>query len=541
MRPYLNNVSGKSVSDVITLQGGINTCYDKTFIEDNQMPYMWNMALLEPPTLSIRNSRVSMAWYLEDTTTFAMGETLALFASSSKILYQIMDMRTDENPDADAYVYRYITSGGGFMKKEFVGSVIYSSRYYICECVDAQNKYIIIGTMGKKYIYTEGSEMVDSKDLNYGILECHKNRLFVANGTSLKFSRKREYDNFEINDDDVENTAGELNITNAKGKIVAIKPYDGKLIIFCERSWHILYGNSPNPKVDQFTLVDMDDGIGCVSDKTVNICDRRLYWMDTDATIYQYNGSYINRVSEPYGNDNYASYGGIKGIGIHMASLHDVRMASYDSKLYVIVRRDPLLGALNDTALVYDTRTRVWWVEDGAFAEICRLDVDTRTSAYSRSDFLIGAMYNGDLVIMNTEPIGKDLLFNLETRECDYIDINYGLETKTWLLGSVKHKKTLTNVWFQADADAKVYVSDHWTDILPWGAVPDNDYIKIGELKSASSHSMEHPTQYFHEGEERQRMIIPRMYMQRVNALAIRVEGKGNARFYLLEKEWRIK
>ena len=224
-----------------------------------------------------------------------------------------------------------------------------------------------------------------------------------------------------------------------------------------------------------------------------------------------------------------------------MASLHDVRMASYDSKLYVIVRRDPLLGALNDTALVYDTRTRVWWVEDGAFAEICRLDVDTRTSAYSRSDFLIGAMYNGDLVIMNTEPIGKDLLFNLETRECDYIDIDYGFETKTWLLGSVKYKKTLTNVWFQADADAKVYVSDHWTDILPWGAVPDNDYIKIGELKSASSHSMEHPTQYFHEGEERQRMIIPRMYMQRVNALAIRVEGKGNARFYLLEKEWRIK
>ena len=541
MRPYLNNVSGKSVSDVITLQGGINTCYDKTFIEDNQMPYMWNMALLEPPTLSVRNSRVSMAWFLEDTNTFAMGETLALFASSSKILYQIMDMRTDENPDADAYIYRYITSGGGFMKKEFVGSVIYSSQYYICECVDAQNKYIIIGTMGKKYIYTEGGEMVDSKDLNYGLLECHKNRLFVANGTSLKFSHLREYDNFEINSDDVENTAGEINITNAKGKIVAIKPYDGKLIIFCERSWHILYGSSPNSEVDQFTLVDMDDGVGCVSHKTVNICDRRLYWMDTDTAIYQYNGSYINRVSEPYGNDNYASYGGIKGIGIHMASLHDVRMASYDSRLYVIVRRDPLLGSLNDTALVYDVRTRVWWVEDGAFAEICRLDVDTRTSAYSRSDFLIGAMYNGDLVIMNTEPIGKDLLFNLETRECDYIDIKYGFETKTWLLGSVKHKKTLTNVWFQADANAKVYVSDHWTDILPWGAVPDDDYIKIGELKSASSHSMDRPSKYFHEGTERQRLMIPRMYMQKVNALAIRVEGTGNAQFYLLEKEWRIK
>lgn len=541
MRPYLNNVSGKSVSDVITLQGGINTCYDKTFIEDNQMPYMWNMALLEPPTLSVRNTRTSLAWFMEDTATFAMGKTLELFASSSKILYQIMDMRTEENPNADSHVYRYITSGGGYMTKEYVGSVIYADKYYICECVDAQNKYIIIGVMGKKYIYTEGGEMIDSNDLNYGILECHKNRLFVANGTSLKFSHLREYDNFEINDDDVENTAGEINITNAKGKIVAIKPYDGKLIIFCERSWHILYGSSPNPEVDQFALVDMDDGIGCISNKTVNICDRRLYWMDTDTTIYQYNGSYINRVSEPYGSDNYASYGGIKGIGIHMPSLHEIRMASYDSRLYVIVRRDPLYGALNDTALVYDTRNRIWWIEDGAFAEICRLDVDTKTSAYSRSDFLIGAMYNGDLVIMNTEPIGKDLLFNLETRECDYIDIKYGFETKTWLLGSVKHKKTLTNVWFQADADAKVYVSDHWTDVNPWGAVPDDDYIKIGELKGSSSHSMERPSRYFHEGTERQRLIVPRMYMQKVNALSIRVEGSGNAQFYLLEKEWRIK
>ena len=88
---------------------------------------------------------------------------------------------------------------------------------------------------------------------------------------------------------------------------------------------------------------------------------------------------------------------------------------------------------------------------------------------------------------------------------------------------------------------AKVYVSDHWTDVNPWGAVPDDDYIKIGELKGSSSHSMERPSRYFHEGTERQRLIVPRMYMQKVNALSIRVEGSGNAQFYLLEKEWRIK
>jgi hypothetical protein len=31
------------------------------------------------------------------------------------------------------------------------------------------------------------------------------------------------------------------------------------------------------------------------------------------------------------------------------------------------------------------------------------------------------------------------------------------------------------------------------------------------------------------------------MYMQKINAFSIRVEGKGYGEFYLLEKEWRMK
>ena len=107
MKPFLNRVSGKSVSDVITLQGGLNTCYDKTFIEDNQLSYMWNVALLNPPTLSVRNSRVSLAWYMEETTDFATGKVLEMFSSSSKNLYTIEDRRTEEDRNADSHIYKY--------------------------------------------------------------------------------------------------------------------------------------------------------------------------------------------------------------------------------------------------------------------------------------------------------------------------------------------------------------------------------------------------------------------------------------------------
>ncbi len=542
MKPFLNKVGGKSISDVITLQGGLNTCYDKTFIEDNQMAYMWNVALLNPPTLSVRNSRISLAWYMEDTTDFATGKIQKLFTSSSKVLYAIEDRRTPQNTEADSYLYKYTYNSNGMLDKVYVGSVPYSVELSMCECRDANNVYIIISTPLSKYIYTEGGELKTAEDKNTGIVTCHKNRLWVGDGTSLKFSNLRQYDNFEISEDDPINTAGEINITNSKGKIVALIPYDGKLIIFCERSWHILYGDSPNAEVNQFTLVDADDGIGCISQNTVNICDRCLYWMDTDTKVYRYNGSYVTRVSEPHGGDNYASYGGIKNIGIHMSALDKIRMASYDSYLYIIVQRSPLSDAENDTILVYDTRNRVWWAEDGEFNEIVRYDVDTNTRAFTRSDFLIGAKYNGDIVMMNTQPTGQDLLFDIVTRNCDYVKVKYGFETKTWILGTVKHKKTLTDVWLQADAEAKVYVSDHWTNIEPWQEEAlEKRYILIGETKRVGNHQMDKPNQYYHEGGERQRLIVPRMYMQKVNAMAVRIVGEGDAKFFLLEKEWRIK
>ena len=619
MRPYLNNVTGKSTSDVITLQGGLNTCYDKTFIKDNQMPYMWNVCPLKSPTLSTRLERMTLAWFLDSTVNYAVGKALALFVSSSKTLYEIEDRGVSN----DAQLYKYVPNLGNYVKT-FVGNITRSSRYYICECRDAANIYIMISTGSVGYKYTEGGAFVTASN-NVGILAGHLNRLWVASGTSLKFSALRDYDDFitnykisyvngdtdnfiinqtnfisavqtygfnigfykvtaannsgtitttvsyydenywrelsnfpsnafstqNINDGEEktitvtvssDSTAGEINITNAKGNIVALVPYDGKLIIFCERSWHVLYGSSPNPDVNQFYLVDMNDGLGCISHTTYTICDRKLYWMDTDCNVYSYNGSSVIRVSEPYGSkEYYAQYGGIKDIGIAKTKLYNIRMSSYDSYVYIILTRSSETGTGNDTTLVYDSRNRVWWAEDGELCEITRWDTDLNTPFHNRTDMLVGCRFNGDLVLMNYAEGGKDTLFNVTTRENDEVKIEYAFETKTWVLGSVKHKKSLTNVWFDADAKATVAVCDNWTDKNPWNNSIEEGYVILGELKSVSTHNILSPTVYSHEGGERQRFIIPKMYLQKVNAFSVRVEGKGAAQFYLLEKEWRLK
>ena len=533
MRPLLRNLSGKSQSDIIYLNGGLNTCSDQTEIRDNQLSHMWNVSLMESPTLSTRSNRLSLAWLMDDKSIYARGKALALFTSSSKTLYEIEEISGDNNN-----LYKYIPNNG-YLEKIFVGSVEKADSYSICECRDASDIYIFISTPSKLYKYTEDDAMVEVNAYK-GIIAGHKNRLWVASGNMLRFSNLSQYDNFTIDDQDPVNTAGEIQVTNAKGNIVAIVPYDGKLIILCDRSWHVLYGSSPNPEVDQFYLVDMDDGVGCCSRKGYAICDRALYWIDSDVSVYRYNGSSLVKISEPYGNDNYAQYGGIKNFRLNRLRLPYAVFGSFDNYLYICLTADITSGALNDTFLVYDTRNRVWWVEDGAFSDMIRWDTDVNTSFFNKTDYLIGAKYNGDLTILNMmQDDGNDIEFNLTTRDFDEVPIEYEFETKTWLLNSVKNKKTLTDIWWQANAEAEVFVFDNWTHHTP--GQPDITFLPVGKLNKVGTHDILTPTQYFHEGTERQRQIIPRMYMQRVNAFTIRVKGQGKGDFHLLEKEWRIR
>lgn len=552
MKPYLNRVSGKpSKADVTLFSGGLNTCYDKSFIKDNQLPFMINVTLKKSPTLKTRDSRTSLGWFLDDTTSFAQYPVVKMFSSTTKTLYVIEDRATEENPTADNHVYKYTINSSKVLTKIYVGSVVHSNKYFMCECRDANYQYIIISTWNKRYqfkvdeVFDSATGITACEDTNAGIVACHKNRLWIANGTSLKFSRLREYNDFTVDADDLANTAGEMNVTNAKGDITAIIPYDGKLMVFCEGSRHVIYGSSSNADIDQFSIVDFDDGIGCVSDETITICNRQLFWLDSDFSVYRYNGSYTNKISEPYGNDDYASYGGIKDIGHQQIRIKKFVVCSYDEYIYISMQRSLLASAVNDTLLVYDTKNRVWWAEDGDISHMIRWDTDTNTPFYNRSDYLVGTKYNGDILILNANDGGEDLLFNKTTRHFDQTPIKYAFETRTWLLGGVKNKKTLTNVWFQANANAKVGVCDYWSEHNPWDTESitlEKDYLVLGTMKSAGMrHNILSPHINNHEGGERQRFIVPRMYMQKINAFSIRVDGEGAGEFFMVEKEWRIK
>ena len=221
-------------------------------------------------------------------------------------------------------------------------------------------------------------------------------------------------------------------------------------------------------------------------------------------------------------------------------------MSSYGDCVYIGITQSRLASAVNDTLLVYNTKNRVWWAEDGAFSHLCMWETDTETPFYYTTDYLIGSMYNNDILILNVlQKTDTDYLFNMTTRHFDYVPIEYAFETKTWTLGTIKKEKTLTNIWFQANAEGRVAVCDYWNEHNVWDGVVtklDENYLILGNLKKVGvRHNVQQPTATLHQGTERQRFIIPRMYMQKINAFSVRVEGTGFGEFYMMEKEWRIK
>lgn len=587
IKPYLNSVSGKSKQDVTLFGGGLNATADKAFIKDNQLAYMMNVGLYNSPTLETRPGRTSFASYIEE---FISNKVLKMFASTSGRLYtiEIVQPNPTQPPNPSKELFRYIMKNGT-IEKEDVATLNSGDIFSITECRDANHSYIVVNACDKTAINnpahtpiddqkTETSSQtvvgnryqfydeitiksVEIKDNYIGILTTHKNRLWIGNGKSLKFSNLRQYNDFTINEEDTINTAGEIYLTNSKGNITALVPYDDKLIIFCEYSTHILYGDSPNAEVNQFSLVDLSNDVGCVSDESYTVCDRCLYWTDLNADVYRYNGSYITKISEPYGSDNYASYGGISNIAIDMFHINNVVMSSAQNKIYIAMRNgtpydsDGNETSENNVIFVYDTRNRVWWAEDGNFSHLVSWNTyDNTLGRYSNVFSIVGSTYLKDILIFNKGKSDVDVVYDSSITEDGMyktkdVKIEYDFETKAWTLGTLKSKKTLTNVWFDADADAEVGVADYLHNYDKWSEfiidIEDEfkySFMKIGELKLVGTkHQVYSQTEYLREGRERQRCIIPKMYMQKINAFSIRVKGKGHGEFYMMEKEWRIR
>ena len=326
VKEYLNQVGGKLTDDVNMFTGGINTYMDKAFINPDQMPYCMNMTMYQPPMMCTRASRQTILFEQPENDK----EIRKLWAYNDEIiLYILQDM---DDPD-NAKLHAVFKDGDEYRHEKIFNNAIPSGEYHFCYCRTAVEEYVYICTQNYKARVTidptafmpsdRVADFTVVDDGYYGIPAFHKGRLFFANRETnrITYSALWDFDNFTPVPDpldpsvDYSSYAGDFLVTNSKGRIVSVVSFDDKLVIFCEHSMHLLYGDTPlTNSSSQFQLVDMNNNLGCLIASTVAIGGGILFWLGDDWEIYSFSGSSVDMISRPNSSRYVQRGGGISNI-----------------------------------------------------------------------------------------------------------------------------------------------------------------------------------------------------------------------------------
>ena len=547
VEPYVTGNLRKSIlksqinDDAAFFTGGLNTYNDKAFIEANQMPYVMNMGMYKPPMMSTRQARESLQQYIVGNPN--MGDILELFAYNDNYIMGVAKTTSD-----GTVTYFTLHKNGGLYNRYIFPNQPKWDRYYLCYARTGTAEYLyILSNYGKRRLtineeQQSEEEVTSYNDNHYGIPCWHKGRLFLANPDTgiITYSCLNDFDNFDLPDfddpdeNDYSSYAGDFLVTNARGKITALKSFDDKLYIFCEHSLHIMYGDTP-PYVDssteKFQLVDMNNNLGTLDDRYVTVGGGKLFWFGDDCQVYEHTGSYTKMISRP--SDD--SHGGIDNILQRpYEDEHKLaKLSATSDRLYFNVSLSPN-ATINKYLFVYDIYNRVWWCEDGEFTTICNFSHDNNN--------IIMARANGDIIRYTSMFEGHDVLFDLTDNSAKTVEIEYEFHTRVYGAENSDTRETISEIWVQAISNANVYLSDIWTSRDAWveshADELEQGYKQIGKLARVDrAPTLEKYNSHLYE---QQRCIVEKMYGERLNTFQIIVKGSGASRFYLMKRLWRV-
>lgn len=340
--------------------------------------------------------------------------------------------------------------------------------------------------------------------------------------------------------------AGDFKITNSTGQLMALKSFDDKLVIMCEHSMHVMYGDTPDTSMqNQFQLVDVNNNLGCHSARCTAIGGGRLFWLGDDYEVYEYTGSALNIISRPGKTRNSTlAVGGISNIFLADNDVDfrkKAQMIATANKLYFNIG----WASENKYLFVFDIYNRLWWCEDGEFTAIATYSTQINS--------ILMALPNGD-ILRNYEKWNDDsvdYVFDFDSNKIVEKIIKYEFHTRVYGADGTDTRKTLDKVWFQARATASVYINDIWTSHDKWaelvgnemGRDIDDNYRVIGTLSYDQQSIQPYGTdeKYRSDEYEQQPCYVEKMYGQRVNVFQIIVKGTGKSKFYLMKREWRAR
>lgn len=464
-------VDFKTNQIISNMGDGINTFYPPFDIADSEATYLRNVSSRSYPALSVRPGRAKYATAL--TTPNGLGQR------ANTALHVV-----------DGTVWKY---WGGSSFTNVATGLTNATAKFVERTVGTLTQTIMSNGTEKKA--WDGSSVTDLTNApNTKIVAVHLQKVWWAKDNTVTYSKTTD-----INDYTTAGDAGTIYISNLKGNITTLIPFDNKMVIFSEYSMHKIYGNTSAT----FDPVDIEGNVGCISDKSAVICNKRLYWVAYDG-VYEDNGSGPLKVSEPFFINGQNANGVTGGVTEYIKNLklslkEKIVAGSYGDNLYIAIPYGDS-ATNNNLLLVFDTKLRKWYVETGAFVNFVTI-----------ANTLYGIDTTGQIwnMVSGTDDDGTAI-------EWSYV-------SKAFTDGAISQKKVVSNLWITVDLPTSSTLEVYTSQSV------DNDDFALLYTFTANAN------------EQNQRIVLPVTKLQNIDWYRLKFAGTGQCKIHFVEKIIRIK
>jgi len=451
--------------------GGENVGLPSFEIADNETTYSRNMDSRDYPAASVRPGRSTYATAFLTTNVNAIGQR------NNEYLH-VVDGNTWKywNPATTAYVN---------LTTALTSTVLAE----IGEFATGTNRYSILMNSTQKKIWNGTSTALNLGDTNTpltSIFTVHKGRIYAARDNDIKYCALQK-----TSDWTTANDAGTIDITQAKGVITGMCEYADHVIAFTEHSMHELYGTGPL----NYSLVDVEGEVGCISNRSITKANNHLYWMWYDG-IYQYGGGRPVKIS-----DAVQEY--IKNINFTYKT--KIAGGSIGDFLYMAIPYGSTATS-NNLILKFDTRINKWYVETGSIVDFVTIG---NTLYGVDSAGITWNMRNESVTADSTTPISWELISKPFTEQV------------------LDGKKILTDVYLLAD----ISTGSTSFDVGYSTNASNNDSTTFTSLTTITGSTNPQNT----------RIQVPYNQLQNTDWYRLRLAGTGQATIHYLQKNIRIK
>lgn len=313
------------------LGDGVNEGYPDFDIKDSEASYSRNMDSYNYPAASVMPGRSTVTSV--STAPFAIGERAnSVLHTREGNTWKYWDTATTAFVD----VTTGLTGSAGGMFGDFVTGTYRRTIY-------------MNGT--DKVYFPSTSTALSFSDTNMPLSDkfcVHKGRVYVAKSATVSYCGLNNSTDWTTAND-----SGSITITNARGDLSGIYEFNNYVLTYTEYSMHMLMGSGPS----DYELIDIEGGVGCISQASLIKSSRILYWMGYDG-VYRTDGSMsVSKISDrvrPYVE------------GINMTYRTGICSGAIGDFVYFSIPYGSTATS-NNLTLKYDSKNNVWNIEDEGF------------------------------------------------------------------------------------------------------------------------------------------------------------------------------